>query len=301
MSNNSGDSLGLTARLCDQEETPGPASDEEEENRSEEPPLSGYPLTTRTRKVLWLSALALFVSFLGYLVLPEKHVGFLQLIYADGEGREWKYALFVPPEYNGERPYPLLVYLHGFGARGVDGSKPITDGLGPFIKEKEKTFEMLVLFPQSELGYWEADTDDGQRAIAILEDVIREYVVDRQRIYLTGTSRGGFGVWSLAACYPRKWAAIVPICGGGDPQRAAAIKDIPCWCFHGANDNIIDVGQSRRMIEALQAVGADPCYTEYPDVGHACGGRAYATPELWQWLRCQHLEPAPVATLPHGS
>ncbi len=146
---------------------------------------------------------------------------------------------------------------------------------------------MLALFPQSETGFWEADTTDGQRVMAILEEVIRDYAVDRERIYLTGTSRGGFGVWSLAVRYPQKWAAIVPICGGGDPQSAEAIKHIPCWCFHGADDNVIEVGQSRRMIEALQAAGARPRYTEYPDAGHSCWGRAYTTPELWEWLRHQ--------------
>jgi predicted esterase len=250
----------------------------------------GLSLTSRSKKLLSLFCFVLLVGFLGYHTLPPKHTGFLQRVHRDGDGREWKYTLFVPAEYKGDRPYPLLVYLHGYGARGVDGSKSTTDGPGPFIKEREKTFDMLALFPQSETGFWEAATADGQRAMAILEEVIREYAVDRQRLYLTGTSRGGFGVWSLAARYPWKWAAIVPICGGGDPASAAAIKHLPCWCFHGARDNVIKVGQSRRMIQALQATGASPRYTEYRDVGHGCWGRAYATSELWEWLRRQRSE-----------
>jgi hypothetical protein len=124
--------------------------------------------------------LALLVSFLGYLVLFEKHAGFLQRIHRDENWREWKYTLFVPQEYNGD-PHPLLLYLHGFGAHGVDGGKPTSDGPGPFIRDGEKTFDMLALFPQSETGYWEADTADGQRAMAILDDVIREYAVDHPR------------------------------------------------------------------------------------------------------------------------
>jgi predicted peptidase len=237
--------------------------------------------------MLGLSALALFVGFLGYLILPEKHTRFVQRVHWDGNGRAWKYTLLVPAEYNSDRTYPLLVYLHGFGARGVDGNKPTTDGPGPFIQEREETFDMLALFPQSETGHWEADTTDGQRVMNILEEVTRDYAVDRQRIYLTGTSMGGFGVWNLAARYPRHWAAIVPICGGGDPVSAAVIKHLPCWCFHSACDNVIDVAQSRRMIEALRAAGANPRYTEYSDVGHSCWGQAYATPELWEWLRHQ--------------
>jgi predicted peptidase len=241
------------------------------------------------KKLLGMSGFVVLTGFLVYFVLPDQHTGLLQRIHRDEDGREWKYTLFVPPEYKGKRPYPLLVYLHGFGARGVDGSKPMTDGPGPFIQEGEKTFDMLVLFPQSETGSWEAETADGQRVMAILEDVVQEYAIDCQRIYLTGTSAGGFGVWSLAARYPRQWAAIVPICGGGNPASAAAIKHLPCWCFHGACDDVIDVEQSRDMIEALRAAGASPRYTEYPDVGHGCWSRAYDTPELWDWLRRQHL------------
>ncbi len=243
------------------------------------------------KKLLCVSGLAvlLLAGVLGYFFLPWTRAGFVRRIYEDKEEIEWKYTLFVPAEYKGDRPYPLLLYLHGYGARGIDGARPTTDGLGPIIEDREKPFDMLVLFPQSETGSWEADSADGQRAMAILEEVARDYAVDQQRIYLTGTSRGGFGVWSLAARYPDRWAAIVPICGGGDPDSAKTIKHIPCWCFHGACDNVIDVEQSRRMIAALRAAGASPHYTEYPDVGHACWGRAYATPELWDWLRRQRL------------
>ncbi|MGH7221668.1 MAG: dienelactone hydrolase family protein, partial [Gemmataceae bacterium] len=276
--------------------TPAPNSiGGEEGTHPREPPSSpGLSLTLREKKVFGLFGIALLAGFLGYFVLPWTRTGFLQRIYEDAEEIEWKYTLFVPAEYKGDRPYPLLVYLHGFGSRGVDGTKPTIDGPGRFIQEREKTFDMLALFPQSETGLWDADTADSQRAMAVLEDVIQDYAVDRQRIYLTGTSRGGFGVWNLAARYPDKWAAIVPICGGGDPASAGAIKDMPCWCFHGADDNVIDVEQSRRMIEALKAAGGRPRYTEYPDVGHGCWSRAYATPELWEWLRHQRLDPASV-------
>jgi predicted esterase len=285
------EALGLLwLLLAWRQETPIPHVDGKKENHPQGSEPSPAPsLMPLTKNVLGLFGLALLVGFLGYLVLPEKHTGFVQCIHRDKDGRAWKYTLFVPAEYNADRTYPLLVYLHGFGARGVDGNKPTTDGPGPFIQEREETFNMLALFPQSETGHWEADTTDDQRVITILEEVVRDYAVDRQRIYLTGTSMGGFGVWSLAAHYPHKWAAIVPICGGGDPASAKAIKHIPCWCFHGACDNVIDVGQSRRMIEALQAAGASSRYTEYPDVGHGCWGRAYATPELWEWLRHQRL------------
>jgi poly(3-hydroxybutyrate) depolymerase len=281
------------------QETPTSHANRKEESPSPSLPSLSLSVMPQTKIIHVLSALALLVSFLGYFVLSEKNTGFVPRIHRDKDGRAWKYTLFIPTEYNNQ-PYPLLVYLHGYGARGVDGDKPTTDGPGAFLRERGKTFDMLVLFPQSESGSWEADTEDGQRVMAILEEVMRDYAVDRRRIYLTGTSAGGFGVWSLAARYPHKWAAIVPICGGGDPASVEAIQHIPCWCFHGACDKVIDVGQSRNMIAALRAVGARPRYTEYPDVGHACWDRAYSTAELWHWLRRQCSGPIPSMSTTRG-
>ena len=101
---------------------------------------------------------------------------------------------------------------------------------------------------------------------------------------------GGFGTWSFAAAYPDKWAAIVPICGGGNPSAAEKIKHIPCWCFHGDADTSVPVKRSRDMIEALRKAGAEPKYTEYPNVGHNSWDRAYATKELYTWLLEQKLK-----------
>ena len=100
---------------------------------------------------------------------------------------------------------------------------------------------------------------------------------------------GGFGTWSLAAAFPERWAAIVPICGGGDARQAEKIKHIPCWCFHGDKDEAVPVQASQRMITALKAAGGQPIYDEYKDVEHNSWDRAYGTPELYEWLLKQRL------------
>jgi predicted peptidase len=101
---------------------------------------------------------------------------------------------------------------------------------------------------------------------------------------------GGFGTWSIAAKYPERWAAMVPICGGGNPSKAELIKDIPCWCFHGDKDSAVPVEKSREMIKALKAAGGNPNYTEYPGVGHNSWDKAYGTAELYEWMLKQHLK-----------
>jgi predicted peptidase len=215
--------------------------------------------------------------------------GFLDRVYTDSAGNEHKYVLFVPERYH-EKPRPLILFLHGIGERGTDGRKQTAVGLGPAIQKQRHTFPFITVFPQARLGYWTAEIDDSQMALAILDDVEKTYRVDTKRVYLTGISLGGHGVWCLAQKDPGRWAAIVPVCGWGNPDHAERIKDIPCWCFHGARDTTVRAVTSENMIEALRSVGGSPRYTEYPDVGHGSWVRAYATPELYDWLLAQRLK-----------
>jgi predicted peptidase len=210
--------------------------------------------------------------------------GFLDRIHKDANGKEVKYVLFVPEGYKGDKEYPLILFLHGAGETGTDGRKQVKVGLGKAIGKREKTFEFLAIFPQSQKGGWKADSAEGKRALAILDEVQKDYKVDPKRIYLTGLSMGGAGTWSLATAHPDRWAAIVPICGRGDPAQADKVKDLPCWCFVGDKDNEKLVKNSRDMMKALWDVGGHPNYTEYPGVGHNCWDATYGNDYLYQWL-----------------
>ena len=222
----------------------------------------------------------------------KKH-GFLHRSHKDGES-ESNYTLFVPHGYNGDKTYPLIVFLHGAGERGDDGNASAKVGLGPAIKKYkggEKSFPFFAIFPQCRPNNnWGAKGADAQTALAILADVQKKYKIDDKCIYLTGLSLGGFGTWSLAAALPEKWAAIAPICGGGNPKAADKIKDIPCWCFHGADDKVVNVKKSREMIDALKAAGGQPKYTEYPGVDHNSWDHAYGNAELYAWLLSHKLK-----------
>jgi predicted peptidase len=209
--------------------------------------------------------------------------GFLNRVYKDADGKESKYVVFVPHGEKTGKPLPVVLFLHGAGATGDDGRKQVS-GIAAAIRKAEKTFPAVVVFPQSQKRSWRAASEDGKRAMAILAGVEKEYKTDPNRVYLTGLSMGGFGTWSLAAAHPDKWAAIVPICGGGNPKDAGKIKDLPCWCFHGDADPTVKVDLSRDMIKALKAAGGKPKYTEYPGVGHNSWTAAYGDKELYEWL-----------------
>ena len=215
--------------------------------------------------------------------------GFVDKTYKDDKGTEHKYVLFVPHDYKKGTPTPTILFLHGAGeTKAKEGAKqgqmPVKVGIGPAIKKREKTFPFLTIIPQAPVRGWQAGGESAKMALAILADVEKEYSVDPKRIYLTGLSMGGFGTWSLAAAMPDKWAAIAPICGGGNPKMADKIKDISTWCFHGDADTAVKVQLSRDMIEAVKKAGGKPEYTEYPGVGHNSWDKAYGTDELYEWM-----------------
>ncbi len=214
----------------------------------------------------------------------ETQTGFVTKEFANEDKSISKYVVFVPAAYDGKTEFPVILFLHGSGETKGGTKMPVEVGLGPVIKKQEKTFPYIVVIPQSEKRTWKAESDDGKRAIRMLDNTMKEYKTDPKRVILTGLSLGGYGTWSNAFAHADRWSAIVPVCGGGDPKSAEKIKDIPCWCFHGDKDTAVKVELSRSMIEALKKAGGKPKYTEYEGVGHNCWDAAYGDKELWSWL-----------------
>jgi predicted peptidase len=238
-----------------------------------------------------LAAICLLAAAAGCARPPA--TGFQTRVFHGPDGHAAKYSVFVPHGYNPDQPPPVILFLHGAGEAGTDGEKPTHVGLGPAVRAREATFPFLVVFPQASdrvpatHGSWLPGQPDAERALAILDEVCREYRADPKRVYLTGISVGGTGVWQLAAAHPDRWAAIVPVCGHGPVTRAGALKDVPCWCFHEAAGGSVPVEHSREMVAALRQLGAGPRYTEYPGVGHNSWEAAYDTDELYEWLQRQ--------------
>ncbi len=189
------------------------------------------------------------------------------------------YLLYLPPGHDkAEKPFPLILFLHGAGESGSDLKKVKIHG-PPKIVEKKRDFEFIVVSPQSPGRGWRAD-----KLLMLLDEVGKECKVDKDRVYVTGLSMGGFGTWSLAAAAPDRFAAIAPICGGGDPKTAEKIKALPIWVFHGDKDNAVPIKRSQDMVDALKAAGADVKFTIYPGVGHDSWTKTYDNPELYKWF-----------------
>lgn len=215
--------------------------------------------------------------------------GFVNKTFQNADGTPSPYVVFVPHDYDGTKEYPVILFLHGAGETKrpnakKEGKMPVEVGIGPAIKTREKTFPFIVVIPRAEGFGWGAGTANAKRALAMLDQVMKEYKTDPSRQYLTGLSMGGMGTWSLAAAFPDRWAAIAPICGGGDPASAEKIKDLPCWAFVGDRDSPRLVAGVRDMVAALEKAGGKPRFQEYKWVGHDSWDPAYATNELYTWL-----------------
>jgi len=190
-----------------------------------------------------------------------------------------KYLLYLPKDYEQKPLWPLVLYLHGSGERGDNQDLLKKNGL-PKLIEAGKAFSFIVVSPQCPKGQeWEAST-----LTTLLDEIEEKYKVDRDRIYLTGLSMGGFGAWTLAIHSPTRFAAVVPICGGGEPDDADRIAHIPIWVFHGAKDPIVPIRESQEMVEALKKKGSNVKFTVYPEAKHNAWTQAYNTPELYAWL-----------------
>ncbi|QBD81636.1 phospholipase [Ktedonosporobacter rubrisoli] len=196
-----------------------------------------------------------------------------------------RYLLYLPKEYDEvetER-WPLVLFLHGAGERGSNLDLVTRHGPPKLIKEGQK-FPFIVVSPQCPYNERWITPSHLDTLAALIDEIEHNYAVDPERIYVTGISMGGFGTWSLAIANPQRFAAIVPICGGGDPSQVCAIRHLPVRAFHGAKDNVVPLKRSQEMVEALQACHGNAQLTIYPDATHDSWTQTYDSPQLYMWL-----------------
>jgi predicted peptidase len=214
------------------------------------------------------------------------------------------YRLYVPKDYTTDKKYPVLLFLHGAGERGDDNECQILNGLpAMFCDEKSPVYGAIVIAPQCPAdcqwvntpwanGSHDKDAIPQSRELtAVLlavEDIFEKYSCDRSRFYVAGLSMGGYGTWDVVTRHPEMVAAAVPICGGGDPSKAALIADIPIRAFHGGIDDTVPVSGTRDMAEALTDAGAaDFVYKEWNGMGHAVWNESLSEDYLAGWLFSQ--------------
>lgn len=194
---------------------------------------------------------------------------------------EISYLISTPKDYSESgKASPLLLFLHGAGERGTDLNRVKAWG-PPKIIENGGEMPFIVVSPQCPKGaFWNSFLLKN-----LLDEVISNYNVDKSRIYLTGLSMGGYGSFDLAMSYPDYFAAVAPVCGGGNTAMAFRMKDIPTWIFHGKLDKAVPYKRSVDMVEALKELGAKPLFTTLEEGDHADAWiHAYNKAGLWEWF-----------------
>jgi len=200
------------------------------------------------------------------------------------------YWLYLPEDYDKNASSPLLLFLHGAGERGDDLNQVKKHG-PPKLIDQGKSFPFIVVSPQCpEHRSWLFEV---VQLTALLDEIVAKYKVDRERIYVTGLSMGGFGTWALAAYTPQRFAAIVPICGGGEVSMTRVLSHLPVWAFHGAKDPAVPLQRSQQMIDALKKRNNEVKFTIYPEALHDSWTATYNNPEVYDWLLQHKRNPTP--------
>jgi photosystem II stability/assembly factor-like uncharacterized protein/pimeloyl-ACP methyl ester carboxylesterase len=215
-------------------------------------------------------------------------------------GQDYDFQVFVPAKLAGQEKLPVIVFLHGIGQRGTNGVAPTEGSAATLVRHYLEAVPAIILLPQCRPGNYWSDPLMSRMVMRSLEQTIAEFKADAARVYLTGVSMGGYGVWHLASEHPRQFAALVSICGGSPLRNGERFSPIaqklgrtPAWVFHGANDKVVPVSESREMVKAMQANDAPVRYSEYAGVGHNVWMKVLAEKELMPWLLSQRLTTTP--------
>ncbi len=205
--------------------------------------------------------------------------------YVTKSGFTFHYYLHTPDQAT--KGMPLLVFLHGAGEVGNSIEELIhlhkNMALLPHIEEGRVSLPAYGLFPQCPKKYRWSDIVIFLKEL--IDHMIEELSSDRDRIYLTGISMGGYGTWSMAAANPTMFAAIAPICGGGMAWAArTSLTHMPIWAFHGDADDVVLPRNSIEMVDEINKYGGNAKLTIFHGVGHNSWDDAYLNTRLIPWL-----------------
>ncbi len=226
--------------------------------------------------------------------------------YKSATGQVLPYRILYPINYNKEKKYPVILFLHGAGERGNDNEKQLTHGAKLFLTEENRTnYQAIVIFPQCaaesywssviidrnkspfvfDFDYTRAETEPLKNAIELVKKIAAEEGGDKKRIYITGLSMGGMGTFEAVFRYPKLFAAATPMCGGGDAtQYDKRVRKIPFSIYHGDSDTVVGVKESQQMVDKLKSLKANVRYKEYPGVNHNSWDNAFAEPDYLSWM-----------------
>jgi predicted peptidase len=255
----------------------------------------------------WSIFLLLFIF--SFSLFGQDSVGDIQTgTYLDKQwssgNNQLNYRILYPHDFDSQKQYPLILFLHGMGERGVDNKTQMRHGSKLFL-DSLKQYPAIVVFPQCPpTDYWANlyrpdeggaarrftfHTDEGpnpslKMVLELTDDLLDKPYIDASRFYVSGLSMGAMGVWELLWRIPERIAAALPICGAGPVEKASAMSSVPLWIFHGASDSVVNPNYSIQLTKKIQQSGGKAKISLYPNVNHNAWDRAFAEPDFLSWM-----------------
>lgn len=201
----------------------------------------------------------------------------------------FSYIEYLPADFDPQKKYPLVFFLHGAGERVLDADEAMRHGFMKYVREEGKEYPFIFIAPQC-LGnrYWGCYTES---LIAFIEELLDTLPIDRDRVYLTGLSMGGTGTWMLAMAKPELFAAAMPVCGSGIFWNGAVLKDLPIYAVHGDCDTCVPISESMQMLSSVNRAGGNAKIKICYGVGHDAWNYAYTDEKLIDWMLSQRRKP----------
>jgi predicted esterase len=196
------------------------------------------------------------------------------------------YDLFVPSPYDTARKYPMIVYFHGYN----DTAKKYFNWYDNSVQSVNPCFVLAPKCPPDDPEGWGNSWQDlfstrMSLSFEVMDSLIKDYSIDTNRLYIYGTSMGGYGTFEALYRYPTIFAAAMVLCGGGNPATAAEVMKTPLWIFHGAVDNVVPISESRNLYDQMIALGAKKArFIVYPTAGHEMWNYAPKEPAWPDWI-----------------
>ncbi len=250
-------------------------------------------MSLRTNALAWclLTCVALLTSSVRAADVKDLRASLEKRTYKNEAGEGLPYRLFIPKDYDAKKSYPVILFLHGLGEDGTDNEKQLlhADVLRFASEQDQAARPCFLVAPQNPSGLWPGKPS--KLAMEIVDSLAKEFSIDADRRYITGLSSGGMGTYFCLNERPDYFAAAIPVCGSGKNEWAENIAKIPAWGFCGSNDKGF-ADKMKSLNEAVEKAGGKWKYTEYPGVGHNSWNKAYAEPELGEWLFSQSRKKA---------
>ena len=198
----------------------------------------------------------------------------------------YQFWVYTPEGYaeNKDKKYPMILFLHGRSSSGTNLDMVKRYGVIYELLRGMK-IDFVVAAPQCQNGW------DNKKLLQVLDYVQDNYRVHKDSTYLTGMSMGGYGAWMLAGAHPERFAAVAPVCGGGDLKQVPNLIEMPTWVFHGAKDRAVPISESQKMVDAIKAKkGKKIQFTVYKNDGHGELIKVFRMPELYKWFLEHKIE-----------